>query len=674
MMQSILLLALIALSAAAAQRSFVIDYENNQFLKDGQPFRYVSGSLQYYRVPRELWRDRLSKMRLAGVNAVETYVEWSSHEPEPGQFVDLEDIPNFIKIAQEEDLLVILRPGPFINNERDFGGYPYWIDSENLSMTLRSSDESYLKLVDRYLSKVMPLVRPLLYSNGGPVIKVQVENEYGHHGNDTVYIGWLRDSLKRYLVEDVLLFATDIPHIAAQKLGKVDDVYTTIDFGADANATSMFAMFREHVEPKGPLVNSEYYVGWIDSWSKPHETRSTELAVSTLKTMLDLGASVNIFMFHGGTSFGFKNGANGHLYSPIVTSYDWDAPLSEAGDPTDKYFAMRDLIGQYLPLPEGTLPTVAPKFGIESVQMYHTYSLSDIMSTQSRKVTSEHPMTFEQLKVDGGYVVYKTTIDFHASNPSKLSIPGLKDRAQIIIDGQKVGTLTRVDGNVNLPVWTQMGSELIIVVENQGRDSFGPKVVEDHIKGIVGHVTLGLVTLTNWTHYCNLKLDGPSDYLHIHSEASSLAPAVYGGSFMVPQGAKGRDTFLRLDGWGKGVAYINGINIGRYWPDEGPQVTLYVPHVWLRPDSANYVYLFETERAPCGSRSDCVLSFTESHVLNVTTPANVAQRVEYEDLAPPLIDALAAAYKEVKRFVGDEHISGVLQAIVEGRSMNYTTN
>ncbi|KAI1298016.1 Beta-galactosidase [Halotydeus destructor] len=673
-MQAILLLAFLVVSAAAAQRSFVIDYENSQFLKDGQPFRYVSGSLQYYRVPRELWRDRLSKMRLAGVNAVEFYIEWSYHEPEPNHFVDLEDITNYIKIARELDLLVILRPGPFINNERDFGGFPYWLGSDNPAMVIRSSDESYLKLVDRYFSKVLPLVRPLLYCNGGPIIMVQVENEYGNHGNDTVYLEWLRDSLRRYLVEDVILFTTDIAYEAFNKQGKVDGAYATIDFGVDSNATALFASFRQHAEPRGPLVNSEYHLGWMDLWSQPHETRSTELTISTLKTMLDLGASVNLFLFHGGTSFGFKNGANGHTYSPIVSSYDWDAPLSEAGDPTDKYFAIRDLVGNYLPLPEGAPLTIAPKFGIESVQMYHTYSLSDLMSTQSQKTISEYPLTFEQLRVDGGYVIYTTTIDFHATNPSKLAMPGLRDRAQIIINGQLIGTLTRIDDNFIMPVKTKKGSELIIVVENQGRDSFGPKVVNDHVKGIISNVTLGSVTLTNWTHYHNIKLDGPSDYLHIHSDASSLAPAVYGGFFMVPQDAKGLDTFLRLDGWGKGVAYINGINIGRYWPDEGPQGTLYVPHVRLRSDSPNFIYVFETEEAPCRSRSECVVSFTEFPILNVTTPVNVLKQADAYDYVIDLIDSFKATYNELKSIVPATSMKNILQDLLEGRVFDPTAS
>ncbi|KAI1298012.1 Beta-galactosidase [Halotydeus destructor] len=616
---SLLLSLFFYVNVAAALNTFNIDYANNKFLRDGQPFRYVSGAVQYFRVPRELWRDRLTKMRLAGVNVVETYIEWSTHEPEPGEFAHLEDITYYVKIAQDVGLLVILRPGPFINAERDFGGFPYWIDRDNPSMVIRSHDESYLKLVDRYLAKILPLVRPLLYSNGGPVIMVQIENEYGNHGHDKQYTTWLRDAFQRYLVEDVVLFTTDISAEAFAKKGRIDGAYATIDFGATDSAKLLLLGYRLLVERKGPLVNSEYYVGWIDRWSQPHQTRSPELVVKTLKTILDHGASVNIFLFHGGTNFGFKNGVNGDKFLPVPTSYDWDAPLSEAGDPTDKYFAIRNLIGQYLPLPNGTLPIPAAKFALDSIQLHLSYSLFDIMSSRSSKITAEFPMTFEQLKVDGGYVIYRTTIGFSCEGILQLEISGLKDRAQVILDGQLIGIVSRARNIFVLPVQAQKGSDLVILVENQGRYSFGKEVIADHNKGIIGNVTLGSVTLTNWTHYYNLKLDGPSDYLHIRYNTSLLAPAVYGGSFEIPADSKELDTFLRLDGWGKGVAFINGMNIGRYWPDEGPQVTLYVPHVWLRPDSTNFIYLFETERSPCHSTSDCVVSFTKTHVLNGTT-------------------------------------------------------
>ncbi|KAI1302153.1 Beta-galactosidase [Halotydeus destructor] len=425
--------------------------------------------------------------------------------------------------------------------------------------------------------------------------------------------------MKSYLVDDVVLFTTDPVFLA--KKGKIEGVYGTVDFGTNINSVEESFSWRS--EPEGPLVNSEFYLGWIDKWSQPHETRSTELVVSILKAILDVGASVNLFLFHGGTNFGFKSGANG-LDNPVVpTTYDWDSPLNEAGDPTDKYFALRDLIGQYLPLPRGRLPTVAAKLELSSIQMYPSYSLADIISTQSSEFTAQFPMTFEQLRVDGGYVIYRTTINFQASDPSLLSIPGLRDRAHVIVDGQLVGLLSRYGKVFSMPLRTRKGSDLFILVENQGRLCNGQEIKTDHTKGILGNVTLGSVILSKWTHHYHLKLDGPVDHLSVRSEPFLSVPAVYGGAFMVPAGSEGLDTFLRLDGWGKGVAFVNGINIGRYWPDEGPQVTLYVPHVWLRPDSVNYIYIFETDRSPCMEKSACVVALTGTHVLNGTTPINL---------------------------------------------------
>ncbi|KAI1304884.1 Beta-galactosidase [Halotydeus destructor] len=329
---------------------------------------------------------------------------------------------------------------------------------DNPSMKIRTSDPSYLKLVNRYLSNVLPLITPLLYSNGGPVIMVQIENEYGVFSCDLEYIRWLRDAFKQYLVDDVVLFSTDAAYDYLLVCSKVDGVYATVDLASRDNVLAADVgkplAIQRLFEPKGPFVVSESYTGVLQRWSTDHESRNTTQVVNTLKQLLDLKASVSLFMFHGGTNFGFKNSAiaDGIFYEPLTTSYDFDAPISEVGDLTEKYFAIRDLLGHYVKLP--------------------------------------------------------------------------------------------------------------------------------------------------------------------------AVPAVYAGSFVVPPGREGQDTLLRLDGWGKGVAFVNGINIGRYWPDEGPQVTLYVPHVWLRPRSVNYIHLFETERAPCQDRNTCFVSLSDRHVLDGPTAEN----------------------------------------------------
>ncbi|KAI1304946.1 Beta-galactosidase [Halotydeus destructor] len=491
---------------------------------------------------------------------------------------------------------------------------PYWLKRDNPSMKIRTSDPSYLKLVDRYLSNVLPLITPLLYSNGGPVIMVQVENEYGASFCDLEYIGWLRDAFRQYLVDDVILFATD-----------------------PVDLNELLAVQRQF-EPKGPFVVSEAYTGGLQYWSTKPETRDTVQVVKTLKELLDLGASVNLFPFHGGTNFGYKNAAvggdsttsaitifNSTLFQPLVTSYDFDAPISEAGDLTEKYKAIRALLGQIVQLPAGDLTKYATKLNLGSVHMHLSLTLSDIMLTHSKRVDSEFPVTFDELQVDGGYVIYRTSLDFKSRDPSQLTILGLNDRAQVLVDGRLVGTLSRANNIFSTSLNAVKGSELIIVVENQGRFSFDFDNIYKPTKGIIGNVTLGSKTLTNWTHYYDLNLGGnrvDSVKTQTNQPPKLQVPAVYAGSFVVPPGAEGQDTFLRLDGWGKGVAFVNGINIGRYWPDEGPQVTLYVPHVWLRPKSVNYIHLFETECAPCQDRTTCFVSLSDKHVIRGETAEN----------------------------------------------------
>ncbi|KAI1304944.1 Beta-galactosidase [Halotydeus destructor] len=618
---AILVNLIVLVKVAVALNSFVIDYENNQFLRDGQPFRYVSGEMHYFRVRRELWRDRLTKMRLAGLNAVQTYIEWSTHEPEPGSFIQLEDITDFIKTAQEVGLLVILRPGPYICAERDFGGFPYWLLQIEPAVIVRSYDLTYLHYVNNYLGVVLTAVRPLLYANGGPVIMVQVENEYGNYGCDKMYTSSLRDMFRKFLGDDVVLFTTDN---ASQDVhcGKIEGVYATVDFGVSSDVDAAFAMQRQ-VEPSGPLVNSEFYTGWLDHWSEPHQTVGMDHIGKTLMKILDKNASVSMYMFHGGTNFDYKNGANGDdiAFRPQPTSYDYDAPLTEAGDPSSKYFAIRNLIGRYLPLPNGTLPKPAPKLKLDQVQLYPFASLSEILSYLSTKTTAEYPMTFEQLGVAGGYVIYRTTINFQSSDPSQLTISGLRDRAQVILDGKLVGILSRREGIYSMPVQASQMADLVVIVESQGRLNNGAYIPYDR-KGITGNVTLGSTVLTSWTHHYDLIL-GPVSRDHFKSrDQPTSGPAAYFGTFSLPPASQGLDTYLRLDGWGKGVAFVNGVNIGRYWPDQGPQVTLYVPNTLLETATENYISLFETERAPCLQEATCAVSFCDTPVISGLTPAN----------------------------------------------------
>ncbi|XP_063239683.1 beta-galactosidase isoform X2 [Bacillus rossius redtenbacheri] len=585
---------------ASDTREFRIDYENDQFLLDGEPFRYVSGSLHYFRVPRAYWRDRLRKYRAAGLNAVSTYVEWSQHEPFSGDYVfsgEL-DVTAFIEQAQQEGLLVILRPGPYICAERDMGGLPPWMITHHPNIKLRTSDQNYQSYVSRWFNKLMPLIQPYLYGNGGPVIMVQVENEYGSFGAcDRNHTAWLRDLLLSYVGDDAVLFTTDGAGVGYLKCGAIDGVYSTVDFGTGANVSKAFAAMRTY-SPRGPLVNSEFYPGWLTHWGEPLQTVSTRSAARDLDHVLAMNASVNIYLLHGGTNFGFLSGANyATKYQPQLTSYDYDAPLNEAGDPTEKYFALREVIGQYLPLPNMTLPEPAEKGDYGQVQLSPVASLLDpviLAAFSSENVTRQHPLTFEQLGHRYGFVLYQTRVPARAPDPAVLDLAEFSDRAYVFVNKE--------------------GDILQILVENQGRINYGSRLKD--IKGLLSpNVTLGGHVLTDW-----MMTTLP---FHTVAPVSELAgyeghvtpPAFYVGHFVLPEGNSTLDTFLDTSGWTKGVAFVNDHNLGRYWPRLGPQVTLYVPATFLRPyPRSNTLVLLELE-APATNSS---VALVAQPVLNGT--------------------------------------------------------
>ncbi|XP_037526905.1 beta-galactosidase isoform X1 [Rhipicephalus sanguineus] len=598
-------------NCASSSRSFTVDYANNQFLKDGQPFRYISGSLHYFRVPKAYWQDRMEKMRLAGLNALQTYVEWSGHEPEPGKF-NFEgdyDLKAFLDTAKKVGLLVIFRPGPYICAERDNGGLPYWLLRLNPNMKYRSSDPSYLSRVDKFFGVLLPMIEPYLYKNGGPIITVQVENEYGQYTNcDKQYMRHLVNITQSYLGQDVVLFRTDAPGDAAYRCDSVEGPLVTADFGANVNVDAMFAAVRRAMK-QGPLVVTEYYPGWLDHWGQRHAKVDQKLVMKTFEKILQRNASVNFYMFHGGTNFGFMNGANPPAQP---TSYDYGAPLTEAGDPNDTYFKIREVVGRYLPLPNGTLPVPASKLKIGAVELHSCATLDDIRSFLRVKgyvtaVTSNRPLSFEELGHAYGYVVYTTRVSFRPSSPANLGVPGIKNRGYVFT-AQTRAVVSTDQLVYSVPVVVQGGQNITILVENTGRINYGAG--NRDVKGIIENVTLDNHLLSGWTME-PLPLD-KSDVLTelveafatSNAEPQCSAPGAFFGTFVLPEGQKTLDTFLDPTGWGKGVAFVNGFNLGRYWPSIGPQVTLYVPGVLLRPyPEKNTVLLFETESAPEGNRT-----------------------------------------------------------------------
>uniref|UniRef100_A0A803Y8A2 Acid beta-galactosidase n=1 Tax=Meleagris gallopavo TaxID=9103 RepID=A0A803Y8A2_MELGA len=541
---------------------------------------------------------------MAGLNAVQVYVPWNYHEPQPGvyDFTGDRDVEAFLDLAAELGLLVILRPGPYICAEWDMGGLPAWL-LWKADIILRSSDPAYLAAVDAWLHVLLPKIKPRLYQHGGNIISVQVENEYGsYYACDPSYLQHLLGTFRALLGPEVLLFTTDGAQVEELRCGTLQGLYATVDFGPDSNVTEAFGAQR-HIEPRGPLVNSEYYTGWLDYWGGPHASTSATLVARGLADMLQLGANVNMYMFHGGTNFAYWSGADFKgQYKPVTTSYDYDAPLSEAGDPTEKLFAIRTVISKFQPLPVGPMPPPAPKYLPSlSLQYADLLDVLDILSP-SGPIQSQFPLIFEAVKQAHGFMLYRTQLPRDILAPAMLSAPphSICDRGYVML--QK-GTLER-DGQTELHVKGKAGDTLDVLLENMGRISFGAnfndfKVRREGLRAApckwCGHV---------WPNTLSCPQAGP---------------AFYTGTFETPGIAW--DTFVKFPGWSKGQLWINGFNLGRYWPHEGPQQTLFVPGSILRVGCPNNITVLELEGAPLNP----FLLFLDQPLFNRTLSHNMAE-------------------------------------------------
>ncbi|XP_043093436.1 beta-galactosidase [Puntigrus tetrazona] len=624
----VLLLTLPLVTYATAP-SFSIDYHRNSFIKDGEPFRYISGSIHYSRIPSVYWKDRLLKMYMAGLNAIQTYVPWSFHETVPGRydFSGDRDLGHFLQLCREIGLLVIMRPGPYICAEWDMGGLPSWLLKKK-DILLRSSDPDYLAAVDKWMGQLLPILKRNLYQNGGPIITVQVENEYGSYfACDFNYIRHLSLLFRAHLGDDVVLFTTDGPTVGYLKCGSLQGIYATVDFGPGSNVTAAFEAQR-HAEPRGPLVNSEFYTGWLDHWGEKHSVVSTAAVVKTLNEILAVGASVNLYMFIGGTTFGYWNGAN-TPYSPQPTSYDFDAPLTEAGDLTEKYFAIREVIKMYKEIPGGLLPPSTPKFAYGQVQMKKLKTVSELLDilSLSGPVKTLYPITFTDMNQAFGFMLYQTVLPVNCLKPTPLSSPlnGVHDRAYISIDGIAAGILER-NKALTINITGKAGSHVDVLVENMGTINYGKEI--NDFKGLVFNLTLGADVLGNWTVY-SLSIDEAvrkgllsASTRFVSTSASPTPPALspptfYAGSFIIPDSIPDlpQDTYIQFPNWRKGQVWINGFNVGRYWPSRGPQITLFVPAHLLSTSAQNNVTVLELEAAPCSSGS-CIVEFTDTPVIN----------------------------------------------------------
>ncbi|WP_276499915.1 glycoside hydrolase family 35 protein [Terrimonas pollutisoli] len=574
------------INLSAQQASHTFKLSDSVFLLDGKPFQIISGEMHYPRIPREAWRDRMKKAKAMGLNTIGTYVFWNIHEPQQGEydFKGNNDIVAFVKTAQEEGLWVILRPSPYVCAEWEFGGYPYWLQNIK-GLEVRSKESQYLKAYRNYIMQVGKQLAPLQVNHGGNVLMVQIENEYGSYGADKEYL----DINRKMFIEagfDGILYTCDPG--PAIKDGHLPGFLPAIN--AVDNPEKVRKLISQNHNGRGPFFIAEWYPAWFDWWGTKHHTVPAESYSGKLDTVLQAGISINMYMFHGGTTRGFMNGANyndKNPYEPQISSYDYDAPLDEAGNATAKFLKFREAIEKNLlpgeKLPE--IPKAKPAIATAPVIFTNTTSVFDLLS---KPVSHSTPLTFEDLKQAYGYVLYRTTVNGNGRSKQLLKIKDLRDYGIVFINGKRAGILDRRLYQDSLLVDKPRGKvQIDILVENMGRINFGPYLLKNK-KGITEKVLLDGKEVKDWKMY-PLPFD---DINTLKSKAFSKPgagiPVVKRGYFTIDQSA---DTYLDFSNWGKGVVWVNGHNLGRYW-EIGPQQTVYVPVEWLKK-GRNEIVVFE---------------------------------------------------------------------------------
>ncbi|CAL8469886.1 g9428 [Coccomyxa elongata] len=659
-----------------SERSFSV--EHNRFVKDGKPLQIISGSIHYNRIHPAYWKDRLQRVQAMGLNTIQLYVPWNFHERSPGTFKwDGEaDIERFLDIAQELGLNVLLRPGPYICGEWDFGGFPWWLASSKVeggrTMKLRVNDPAYLGHVDRFWNVLLPKMAPYLYHRGGPILMTQIENEYGFCGfNDKAYLQHLVDTARASLGSEAILFTTDPPNVVTMGGLYGDDVISVVDFGPGTDVNWAFTA-QSIMNPfgKSPPFCSEFYTGWLSHWGEVMANTSAGFMLQTLSEILSYAngtGSVNFYMAHGGSNFGYWAGANiaGSIYQPHITSYDYDCPVSEAGDigqpgigGDNKFKMIRDVIVKHTGVtpPELPPPPVMENYG--TVEMAERATLLDQLDElfPGDGIASDHPDVMEEYGQSGGLILYRTTVNATSLQANAVLDIGepVRDYARVLLDGKIVGFFERSNPRkLPLPSLSTASGEvtLDILVEALGRVNFG--CVWDY-KGLTSPVvTLNGEVLKGW-HIYPLQLDdlsdisyssnpvgqpglarfsdgadptellralakfsimprrpAPAGQLHAPS-AAEVGPIFYRGTFSINaseavRGTEGHlaDTFVSVRGWGKGLIWVNGFNLGWYWPSIGPQEAHYIPGPLLR-DGENEIIMLEVEATP----SDAIVRLT----------------------------------------------------------------
>ena len=597
----LLLLAILPLGTFA-QKKISFEIKDGDFYLNGKATPIYSGEMHYSRIPHEYWRHRLQMMKGMGLNTVATYVFWNWHETEPGKwdFEGDKNLAEYIKIAGEEDMMVILRPGPYVCAEWEFGGYPWWLQNIE-GMEIRRDNEQFLKHTKLYIERLFKEVGHLQCTNGGPIIMVQCENEFGS------YVSQRKDipleehraynaKIKQQLADagfNVPLFTSDGSWLFEG--GSTPGALPTAN--GENNIENLKKVVNEYHDGKGPYMVAEFYPGWLSHWAEPFPQISASRIAKQTEEYIKNNVSFNFYMVHGGTNFAFTAGANYDKrrdIQPDLTSYDYDAPISEAGWVTAKYDSIRNVMKKYVKnIPDA--PAAIPVIEIPSIKLD---KVADVLGYTSRikPISNEEPLTFEQMNQGYGYVLYSR--HFNQPISGTLAIPGLRDYAVIYIDGEKVGELNRNTQTYEMEIEVPFNATLQILVENMGRINYGSEIVHN-TKGIISPITIaGQPISGNWEMY-QLPMSEVPDFTKLgnnnvfkngSSQANRLkdCPVLYEGTFTLDETG---DTFIDMEAWGKGIIFVNGHNIGRYWK-VGPQQTLYIPGVWLKKGE-NKIVIFE---------------------------------------------------------------------------------
>lgn len=603
--QSLLLAGLLlsstySLHAQKSKHSFAID--NGNFQYDGKPVQLHSGEMHYARIPHEYWRHRLQMIKAMGLNTVATYVFWNFHEEEEGKwnFEGDHDLAKFIETAQEEGLMVILRPGPYACAEWEFGGYPWWLQNVE-GLEIRRDNPAFLNYTEKYLNRLAKEIGHLQITKGGPIIMVQAENEFGS------YVSQRKDipleehqaynaKIKKQLEQagfDVPLFTSDGTWLFE---GGVTPGALPTANGED-NVENLKKAVNQYHDGQGPYMVAEFYPGWLSHWAEPFPKVSAEKVAKQTEVYLQNDISFNYYMVHGGTNFGFTSGANynkQHHIQPDLTSYDYDAPVSEAGWATPKYHAIRELMLKHVDYNVPAVPAPTPVIEIPSIKLSKVTNVLDVVASLPGR-DNEQPLSFEQLKHPFGYVLYSR--QFNQPIQGTLTIEGLRDYAMVYIDGEPVGELNRYFNNYELAIDVPFNSTLQIVVENMGRINYGSEIIHNN-KGIISEVFINETPISgSWVSTAvpmnsAVEVEGLLESAKAANfnkiAAAKDVPLLYAGEFEL---ADVGDTFLDMEAWGKGIVYINGRNIGRFWK-VGPQQTLYIPSVYLKKGK-NTIAIFE---------------------------------------------------------------------------------